>query len=172
MKVIICGLPGTGKTSLAQLILNEYQYRIISDWSIFEQNNIIVNKNENKNIVSGKYSRLLLDNISNQNDNVVVDLEYSISPSDFIEYNQYSDIKIVYLGFLSVDEETLFHLFRNSDSNNKYTDDELKLQIKSYKEISVEYKQQCDKCNIKFFDINKLRKLVWREVLDYLDIRK
>ena len=37
MKLIICGLPGTGKTSLVHKIFDEYKYRIISDWDIFEK---------------------------------------------------------------------------------------------------------------------------------------
>ena len=102
---------------------------------------------------------LLLDYINNQNDNIIVDLEYSISPSDFVKYNKYSNIQIVYLGFVSVEVKTLFDLFRNSESNCKYADDELKLLIKFYKEMSVEYKQQCDKLDIKFFNINKDRKV-------------
>ena len=172
MKLIICGLPGTGKTSLVHKVFDEYKYRIISDWDIFEKYNIVINKNEDKNIVSKKYSKLILDYINNQNDNIIVDLEYSISPSDFVKYNKYSNIQIVYLGFTSVDEKTLFNLFRSSESNNKYTDDELQLQIKFYKEMSVEYKQQCDKLEIKFFDINKDRKIMQQEILDYLDVRR
>ena len=172
MKLIIYGLPGTGKTSLVHKVFDEYKYRIISDWNIFEKYNIVINKNEDKNIVSKKYSKLILDYINNQNDNIIVDLEYSISPSDFVKYNKYSNIQIVYLGFTSVGEKTLFNLFRSSESNNKYTDDELQLQIKFYKEMSVEYKQQCDKLDIKFFDINKDRKIMQQEILDYLDVRR
>lgn len=166
MKIVICGLPGTGKTSLVHKIFDEYKYMIISDWDIFEKYNIVINKNEDKNIVSKKYSKLILDYINNQNDNVVVDLEYSISPSDFVKYNNYSDVFIIYLGFASVDEKTLFNLFRSSESNNKYTDDELQLQIKFYKEMSVEYKQQCDKLDIKFFDINKDRKIIFESIMN------
>ena len=166
MKLIICGLPGTGKTSLAHIICDEYKYRTISDWEIFGEYNIVINKSEDKNIVSKKYSKLLLDYINNQNDNIIVDLEYSISPSDFVKYNNYSDVFIIYLGFASVDEKTLFNLFRNSESNNKYTDDELQLQIKFYKEMSVEYKQQCDKLEIKFFDINKDRKIIFESIMN------
>lgn len=172
MKLIICGLPGTGKTSLVHKIFDEYKYRIISDWDIFEKYNIVINKIEDKNIVSEKYSKLLLDYINNQNDNIIVDLEYSISPSDFVKYNKYSNIQIVYLGFVSVEVKTLFDLFRNSESNCKYADDELKLLIKFYKEMSVEYKQQCDKLDIKFFNINKDRKIMQQKILDYLDVRR
>ena len=171
MKIIICGLPGTGKTSLANKICEEHKYRYISDWDIFETYNIVINKSEDKNIISKKYSKLILDYINNQNDNVVVDLEYSISPSDFVKYNNYSDVFIIYLGFASVDEKTLFNLFRSSESNNKYTDDELQLQIKFYKEMSESYKYQCEKLDINFFDINQDRKLMQEEILNFLVIR-
>ena len=172
MKLIIYGLPGTGKTSLVHKVFDEYKYRIISDWNIFEKYNIVINKNEDKNIVSKKYSKLILDYINNQNDNIIVDLEYSISPSDFVKYNKYSNIQIVYLGFTSVDEKTLFNLFRSSESNNKYTDDELQLQIKFYKEMSKTYKRQCEECNINFFDVDKDRRIIQQNILDFLDIKK
>jgi len=172
MKIIICGLPGTGKTNLAKTIFEEYKFNIVSDWDIFQKFNIDIKPFENKKTISENYSKLLLDYINDKNDNVVVDLEYSISPSDFIKYNDYNNTQIIYLGFISLDEKTLFALFRNSDSNKKYTDNELMLQIKFYKDMSILYKEQCDKNGLKFFDINKDRKEIQKEILNYLDIRR
>ena len=36
MKIIICGLPGTGKTNLAKTIVEEYKFNIVSDWDIIQ----------------------------------------------------------------------------------------------------------------------------------------
>ena len=172
MKILICGLPGTGKTALANRIFNEYKFKIISDWNIFNNFDIVINQNENKNTISKKYSKLLIDYINNKTENVVADLEYSISPSDFIKYNNYTDIQIIYLGFISIEEKTLFNLFRSSESNDKYTDNKLKAQIKFYKEMSALYKTQCNKYNLKFFDINKDRKEIRKDIFNYLNISK
>lgn len=172
MKILICGLPGTGKTSFAKRVFEEYKFRIISDWDIFDKFNIKINQYENKNIVSENYSKLLLNYINDQNDNIVADLEYSISPNDFIKYNNFQNVQIIYLGFVSIGEKILFNLFRNSDSNNKYTDNELVKQIKFYKDMSILYKEQCDNVGLKFFDINKDRKEIQKEILKYLQVRR
>ena len=34
--VIINGLPGTGKTTLAKMLVNEYSYKYVNDWEIFQ----------------------------------------------------------------------------------------------------------------------------------------
>ena len=80
------------------------------------------------------------------------------------------NVSIVYLGFVSVDEETLFNLFRKSKSNDKYTDKELKEQIKFFKEMSLDYKSQCEQNNLKFFDVNTDRKIIFEEILKYLNL--
>jgi len=171
LKLLISGLPGTGKTNLANTICEEYKFDIVSDWDIFQKFNIDIKPFENKKTISENYSKLLLDYINNKN-NIVVDLEYSIIPKDFIKYNNFQNVQIIYLGFVSIDEKTLFKLFRNSDSNNKYTDNELMLRIKFYKEMSALFKEQCDKYGLKFFDINKDREEIQKEILNYLDIRR
>ncbi|MBR4002892.1 MAG: AAA family ATPase, partial [Clostridia bacterium] len=38
MKILICGLPGTGKTKLANKIAKEHNFFYISDWDIFNAN--------------------------------------------------------------------------------------------------------------------------------------
>ena len=100
MRIIICGLPGTGKTTLSKIISEKYNIDLISDWNIFNTNEITINEFENKNDISKKYSKFLLEQINNYK-NVVVDLEYSISPQDFVNYGNKGDI-VIYLGFVSV----------------------------------------------------------------------
>lgn len=162
MKILICGLPGTGKTTLSKMISENYHYFLISDWDIFYQNRISIKDYEDKNKISEKYSNLLIKSLNK--DNLVADLEYSISPNDFVK-SKLDNVLIVYLGFVSVDEETLFNLFRKSKSNDKYTDKELKEQIKFYKEMSLDYKSQCEQNNLKFFDVNTDRKIIFEEIL-------
>ena len=169
MKILISGLPGTGKSTIARKISKEHNFRYISDWEVFEKNNITFKEFENKISVSEKYSQLILMNIDTLMDDSVMDLEYSISPKDFVKYNKGVDIKIVYLGFIDVEEKLLFDLFRKSESNNEYSDEELLQKIKFYKEMSVIYKEQCKSCGLEFFDINKDRKEVQVDILNHLN---
>lgn len=172
MKILICGLPGTGKTSISQKISDRFDCRLISDWDIFAKYNIEIDKFEDKNILSGNYSKLILDYVNNLQENIVVDLEYSISPRDFLQYNKHEDVSIIYLGFDSVGANQLFELFRKSEANVKYSDEELKSQIEFFKKMSIEFKKQCDNYGFKFFDINTDRNIIQQEILDYLNIHK
>ena len=98
MKILICGLPGTGKTKLANKIAKEHNFFYISDWDIFNANGIVI-ENQNKNVVSKNYHKLLLSRILNIKGDVVADLEFSVSPNDFAYFNTAEEVKIVYLGF-------------------------------------------------------------------------
>lgn len=170
MKLIICGLPGTGKTTIAKNIFEKHKFKIISDWDIFDKYKIKINKFENKNTVSINYSKILFDYVNNSNENYVFDFEYSISPNEFIKYSNQNDIKIVYLGFVNIDEKILFDLFKKSSTNKKYSDVELISKIKFYKDMSILFKKQCDAHNLKFFDVNKNKNELLQDVLAYLNL--
>jgi len=164
--VIINGLPGTGKTTLRKILENKYGYKYVNDWNILKQNNIKLNKLEDKVSISNKYSKLIADNIlSHKEDKIVFDLEYSISPSDFIKYKLNNISQCFYLGFSTLPNETIFNLFRNNSSNSNKSDDELKQEIEFYKNNSIEYQKQCNKHNLEFIDICKDRKLIFEEIL-------
>ena len=165
--VIINGLPGTGKTTLSKILVSEYGYKYVNDWNILSQNNIKLNKFEDKILISNKYSKLIADNIlSYKEDKVVFDLEYSISPNDFIKYNLNEISQCFYLGFTNLPNETIFNLFRKNSSNDNKSDDELKQEVEFYKNNSIEYQKQCSKHNLEFIDICKDRKLIFKEILD------
>lgn len=168
MKILICGLPGTGKTTLTKTIGEQFNIKTISDWDIFYQWEIKIDKFEDKKNVSKKYSKLLMEEIF-KFDNIVVDLEYSISPKDFIDLNC-KECTIVYLGFIKENETDLFNLFRQSSSNLKYTDKELKEKVSFYKQMSYNYKKECEKYDLKFFDVNKDRKTLLIEILSFLKV--
>ena len=44
--VLITAGPGTGKTTLAKKLVNEYGYKYVNDWEIFIENNIVINEIE------------------------------------------------------------------------------------------------------------------------------
>lgn len=165
--IIINGLPGTGKTTLAKKLVNEHGYKYVNDWEIFQKNNIVINKLEDKNSISEKYSKLIADYIIKNKDNkVVFDLEYSISPSDLVKNKLNEIAQCFYLGFTSLPSETIFQLFRKSSSNDNKSDEELKQEIEFYKNSSLDYENQCKKHNLQFIDIRKDRKLIFEEILD------
>ena len=164
--IIINGLPGTGKTTLSKILVSEFAYKYVNDWNILKQNNIKVNKLEDKVLISNKYSKLIADNIlSYKEDKVVFDLEYSISPDDLAKLRLNEIAQCFYLGFATLPNETIFNLFRKSSSNDNKSDDELKQEIEFYKNSSIEYQKQCNKHNLEFIDICKDRKLIFEEIL-------
>ena len=164
--IIINGLPGTGKTTLAKIFVNEYSYKYVNDWEIFQENNIKIKDLEDKNTISERYSKLIANYVIKNKDNkVVFDLEYSISPDDLVKNKLNEVAQYFYLGFVSLPNETIFNLFRKSFSNDNKSDDELKQEIEFYKSSSLEYKKQCKKHNIEFIDVCKDRQLIFEEIL-------
>lgn len=170
MKILICGLPGTGKTTLSNIIAKKYKYSIESDFSIFRELNINIINREDKKFISKNYSQLLYDYIKNANDNIVFDFEYSILPKELAKY-QLCNLKIVYLGFDTLSNETMFNLFRKSCANREIEDTELKRRILSYKILSKIYKRQCEDYGFKFFDINKDREIIFDEILKFIETK-
>ena len=163
MKIIICGAIGSGKTTLSHHIENEYNYTYISDWDIFKNNGVLVDSNTMDYSTKTMHSHLILDSVINTKDNVVVDCDFSVSPSVAKEYQ---DITIIYLGFNSLKEDVLFDLFNKNDSGSKYT----KTMIKDIKNLSHSFYTECQKLGLRFFDITKEKSLVQKDVLDYLNL--
>jgi len=169
MIIIICGLPGTGKTTLSKKIAEVFSFQYVNDWELFKNSNIFINEFENKIEVSKKHSQVIIDFIKeNSNKNLVLDLEFSLSPEDFINSNIKDFVRIIYLGFISVSKEKLFDLFRNSPSNENALDEELKKQIKFYKEMSLLFCDGCQKYNLDFIDINSDRNKILNIIIEKL----
>ena len=63
------------------MFVNEYSYKYVNDWEIFQENNIKIKDLEDKNTISERYSKLITNYVIKNKDNkVVFDLEYSIIP--------------------------------------------------------------------------------------------
>ena len=164
--IIVCGLPGTGKTMLCKRLQDKLNCEYISDWEIFDKNNVVIDNLQNKLEVSKNYSSLILDYINDNKDkNIVIDLEYSISPKCFADSNICEFSTIIYLGFIETPENILFELFSKSSSNQKYDEAQLKSKIKFYKEMSEIYFNQCRLYNLNFIDINKDRNEIINSII-------
>ena len=169
MKILICGLPGTGKTTLSHIIAEKYGFVVKNDFSIFNELSINIKNQENKKKISKDYSKLLYGYMQKTQGNVVYDFEYSILPNELKHFNL-DKFKIVFLGFYSLPEEIIFNLFRKSSTNDKMTDEELKHKIMLYKRLSKNCKEECEKYGFKFFDINKDRNIIFDEILKYFKL--
>ena len=162
MKIVICGAVGSGKTTLAHHIASEYSYTYVADWDIFKNHSIKTSKDISF-ATKVMHSNLLLDSINNMQGEVVLDSEFSVAPSVAKEYK---DIVVIYLGFVSVKEDILLDLFDKKDSKNKYNIS----NIKDIKNLSKTFYKECNKYAMQFFDINKEKSLVQRDILDYLNL--
>lgn len=145
MNIIICGLKGTGKTTLCKEIERELNYTYINDYTICDD-------------LLNKYS--LLSFIENR-DNYCIDLHYSLSPKKLSKLHNC----IVYvLGFASVKEDVLYNLF------NKNSEEETSLkQIKRKIKLSLKFKKQCEKFGVAFVDINRDRNEIINQILDEIN---
>ncbi len=140
MNIIICGLKGTGKTTLSKKIAEQFGFCYISDYEICKNE---VNEGE---IVS----------FIEENKGFVVDLCCSLTPE---RCKNLKNSIIYYLGFASVDESILFELMKAKGED--ITLDKIRQEIKISKIIKI----KCEKLNIPFIDINKDREEIIDEVI-------
>lgn len=136
MNIVICGLQGTGKTTLSKMIVQNLGYNYINDYRIFG-----TKKESCKSDII---------NFINNNDNYVVDLCYSLSPCDCSKLN----CIVYFLGFSSIDAETLHKLMKAKGEN--ITKDQIENNITR----SQQFQKECEKFNIPFYDINKNRSII------------
>lgn len=136
MNIVICGLQGTGKTTLSKKIVEELNFNYINDYSIL------------KNTKNSCKSDII--NFIKSNDNYVIDLCYSLSPCDCSKLN----CIVYFLGFSSIDTELLYNLMTAKGENVT------KSQIEKNITLSQQYQKECEKFNIPFYDINKDRSII------------
>ncbi len=144
MNIIICGLKGTGKTTLCKEIERNYGFTYINDYTICDD-------------LLNKFS--LISFIENRN-NYVIDLNYSLTPK---KLSKLKNCIVYVLGFATVKEDVLFNLF-----NQKSEEVTLK-QIKHKIKLSLKFKKQCEKHNVTFVDINKDRNEIINSILDEIN---
>lgn len=146
MNIIICGLKGTGKTTLSKLISENFNYSYINDYKICSNN---INEEQ-------------IINFINNNDNFVIDLCYSLKPNSCTKLK---NVICYFLGFVTVNETLLFNLLKNKGKN--ITKTEVKNNIAKCKQMQ----EECKINNIPFYDINKDRQIILNEILTDLKLK-
>lgn len=66
MNFIVCGLQGTGKTTLSKRIVNDLGYKYINDYTICPDG----------------FNKQKIIDFARNNDSFVIDLSYSLDPAD------------------------------------------------------------------------------------------
>jgi adenylate kinase family enzyme len=137
MNIIICGLKGSGKTTLSKKIATRFNYKYINDYQIGLKESEIIKFIKNNN-------------------NYVLDLCYSLTPK---ECSKLENIIVYYLGFISLDNNTLYNLMKEKRLNVTLN------KIEKMKNDSLLFKQECDKYGISFIDISDKRNEIIKEII-------
>ena len=163
--IIICGLIGTGKTTLAKKISKELGYEYV-----YLNNLLNTTVDINNKINASQNLRNEIDNLLKTCDSCVIDCEYLILPEQYVLYKNKESYEIIYLGFNNVDVNVLFDKFvlDYKVKNIKYDDEQLMSSLKYFKEISKKVCDDCNKYNFKFFDVCKDKNLVIQEAYEYI----
>lgn len=136
MNILICGLQGTGKTTLSKRIAKDLNFKYINDYTIF-------------NLYSENSKSAIVDFICN-NDNYVIDLCYSLTPNDCSKLNCIT----YFLGFSSIEPKILYKLMKEKGENITLS------QIENNRVQSQQFQEECKKFNLPFYDINKDRNMI------------
>ena len=148
--LIICGLPGTGKTTLSKMLAEKLNVEYLNDWGILKSK---YNDRENRIELSKNCASVIDEYILNSHGGFVLDLDYSILPQEFVRLKSKDLCQIVYLGFDGLNEKQLSSVMK--DKNVAY-----------YLEISKYCKTECEKYKLEFYGINQNRQQVIADLLD------
>lgn len=178
--IIILGAARAGKTTLAQMLHNKYNYSIISIDSFvsalrdsFPELGITHSNTENKFKLLPQFVYSYMKKIINEYPYEKFVMEgWHVLPNDISKLFCNSDIKIICLGYTQISCNEAVLMIRKNEKENSYTrrmsDDKVNNLIFNHIEYSKTLKEQCKKNNIKFFDTSFNRTEVLEEAIKYL----
>ena len=152
--IIICGVPGSGKTTISKSICAKQNFLYVNDFELL--------KKSGKNKLS---KESLFEFISSpENENVVLDLDYSNAETDYLLPR---GVPCIYLGFKPEDKPALIQKYV---SNGR---DEVEANELASKHIDLckFYTENCEKLKLKFFTIEKRRDKTIEAVINYVSAK-
>ena len=167
--ILISGERGTGKTTISKNVAKGLGYNYYTDYDIINRVGIKHGEkkvNNARDISIGLYRKFFSEH---KNENIVVDAETSILPSQVKVLQKEFDIDAVFLGFYGISETSLFEQLKSKHKDMQ--DDEIKNWACGLLELGVKVKFLCEEENIKFQPINYNRVSVIEELSQELIIK-
>ena len=159
--ILICGLPGTGKTTLCKKIVENLGFVYVNDWEILKYTNR-QDFGEDRILISKNFSHFIDEYLSqNKAKKLVVDLDYTALPSEFVNFKSKENYQIIYLGFDGISEQQLFEVMSKKSQEENLTE-----KVKYYLQISQFCKSECEKHNFNFFGINTNREQIITKIFE------
>lgn len=178
--IIILGAARSGKTTLAKILHEKYNYSIISiDSFVSALNDSFPTLGITHSNTADKFKLLppfvysYMKKIINEYPNQRFVLEgWHVYPKDIQNLFKNEDIKIICLGYTNANMDEVFKLLRENETENSYTkrmtDERVKDLIKKHINYSAILKEQCIDNKIKFFDTSINREKVLGDAVEYL----
>lgn len=178
--IIILGTARSGKSTLAHMLHDKYNYSIISIDSFvsalrdaFPDIGITHSNTENKFELLPKFVYSYMKKIIKEYPNEKFVLEgWHVYPDDMAKLFDNDDIKIICLGYIEISCDEALTLIRTNESDNSYTrnmsDDEVRNLVLNHIRYSEILKEKCERCGIDFYDTSFDREKKLKEIMKYL----
>lgn len=175
--IILAGGSRCGKTTLSMKLskLGFVHYKMDSIKRGID-NNFWDHYQDDWEIVSPHMVKLIKRMLDDNATDIVRNKEYycidtcHVLPSDFTNYD-FGNTIIVFFGYSNVNIEKKIRDIRRYDKklwSSSLSDDELRFYIKTGIDYSIKVKNECEKYNIKYFDMGKNFKKKLKEAENYI----
>lgn len=178
--IIILGTARAGKSTLAQILHQKYNYSIISIDAFvsalrdgFPDLGITHSNTENKFKLLPYFVYSYMKKIIKEYPNEKFILEgWHVYPKDISKLFSNENVKIVCLGYTKINCDKALKCVRESEKENSYTkkmaDEDVRELLSKHIEYSKILQKQCEENNIKFYDTSFSRMQVLEEAINYL----
>lgn len=178
--IIVLGAARAGKSTLAQMIHDKYNYNIISIDSFvsalsyaFPNLGITHSNTKNKFKLLPPFVYSYMKKITNEYPSQNFVLEgWHVYPNEISRIFSDMDVKIICLGYTKIGCDEVFNIIRKNEKDNSYTKQMTDLKLKELILNHIEYskilKEQCNKNNIEFYDTSFNRDDILKKAMEYL----